>query len=196
MESERGIQNQGFFDSERLPEQNRFDKSNSGSVSARKTSLVRSLRKESRTKQPPPEELEMKLQSSAGSRPGTSISNETLTTSCDYGSSYQSPSFASSSRSPFLLPSNLSSYDVPKKKSSYAFETEHAEEMPHSRSWAGPTQSRNRLNQSSPSAYAFAIHPTQSDASASQSSSRKSRTPLLTPSSSYDNQRRSRVSQV
>ncbi|EYC06517.1 hypothetical protein Y032_0075g936 [Ancylostoma ceylanicum] len=112
------------------------------------------------------------------------------------GSSYQSPSFASSSRSPFLLPSNLSSYDVPKKKSSYAFESEHAEEIPHSRSWAGPSQSRSRANQSSPSAYAFAIHPTQSDASTSQSSSRKSRTPLLTPSSSYDNQRRSRVSQV
>ncbi|EYC06514.1 hypothetical protein Y032_0075g934 [Ancylostoma ceylanicum] len=107
MDSEKGVSNQGFYEPERLSEQTRFgllekqsrgwafcvhsaafycfsDKSNSGSVSARKTSLIRSLRKESKAKQPPVE-FEMKLQSSVGSRPGTSVSNETLTTSCDYG---------------------------------------------------------------------------------------------------------------
>ncbi|EPB73067.1 fibronectin type III domain protein [Ancylostoma ceylanicum] len=59
MDSEKGVSNQGFYEPERLSEQTRFgllekqsrDKSNSGSVSARKTSLIRSLRKESKAKQ-------------------------------------------------------------------------------------------------------------------------------------------------
>ncbi|KAK6756999.1 hypothetical protein RB195_015058 [Necator americanus] len=199
MESEKGIPNQAFYDGEKILEQNRFDKSNSGSISARKggPSLIRSLRKESKTKPvPPPSPAEIDMRLDAGNRVGSSVSNETLTTSCDYGSSYHSPSFASSSRFPFLLPTNTSPYEVPKKKTSYAFESEHAEEMPHSRSWAGPTHCRNRVNQPSSSTYAFTIHPSQSDADSSQSSTQKSRAALLTPSSSYDNPRRSRVSQV
>ncbi|ETN82776.1 hypothetical protein NECAME_07781 [Necator americanus] len=56
MESEKGIPNQAFYDGEKILEQNRFDKSNSGSISARKggPSLIRSLRKESKAKPVPP----------------------------------------------------------------------------------------------------------------------------------------------
>ncbi|VDO36465.1 unnamed protein product [Haemonchus placei] len=95
---------------------------------------MRSMRKDSKTKPTPfalPAEGDSRFQSSvtSGNRADTSVSNDTLTTSYDYGSSYQLPSFASSARSPFLLPSNLSSYDTPKKKSSYLSDNGGAEDM-------------------------------------------------------------------
>ncbi|CAJ0589937.1 unnamed protein product [Cylicocyclus nassatus] len=197
MGSEKGVSNQAFCDVERLSEQNRFDKSSNGNASTRKAmpTLVRSLRKENKAKPSPPPslaDLDARIQSSSATATIPSLSNETLTTSCDYGSSYQSPSFASSSRSPLVLASNLSAYEMP-KKSSLTVESEHADDSPHSRSWAGP-QSRNRVNQSQ--AFAFSIHPSQSDANTPQVTTRKNRTPLPTPSSSYDSRRKSRVSQV
>lgn len=204
MEADRGMYNQGFCDLDRFSEQNRFDKLGSSNASIPKQSLplsMRSMRKESKTKPlplPSPSEIDIRFQlgGSNGNRADSSISNDTFTTSCDYNSSYQLPSFASSSRTPFLLPSNLSSYESPKKKTSLALDNEQAEEMPHSRSWAGPSRNRNRLIQPSSSAYSFASRPGPSDPSSSQGYPRKSRTPAATPSSSYDSKRRSRVSQV
>ncbi|XGW06355.1 hypothetical protein V3C99_016566 [Haemonchus contortus] len=200
LDTDKGIYNQGYNEMERLSEQIRFEKSGNGSAAVRKYSgplTMRSMRKDSKTKPTPfalPAEGDTRFQSSvaSGNRADTSVSNDTLTTSYDYGSSYQLPSFASSARSPFLLPSNLSSYDTPKKKSSYLSDNGGAEDMPHSRSWAGPSQNRHRIMHPSSSAYTFALRPGPNDPSSSQAYPRKSRTPAVTPSSSYDNQRRNR----
>ncbi|KAK5974169.1 hypothetical protein GCK32_017638 [Trichostrongylus colubriformis] len=132
------------------------------------------------------------MSGASGNRAESSISNDTVATSCDYGSSYQLPLFASSARSPFPLPSNLSSYETPNKKLLNVADSERAEDMPHSRSWAGPSHSRYRVMQPSSSGYTFALRQGPNDASSSQVYPRKNRTTTVTPSSSYDNQRRSR----
>ncbi|KAK6032399.1 hypothetical protein OSTOST_01425, partial [Ostertagia ostertagi] len=127
MDADRGIYNQGYNEIERLSEQSRFEKSTNSNTAVRKHSgplSMRSMRKESKTKPTPfslPSEADIRFQLSgaSGNPAENSMSNDTLTTSCDYGSSYQLPSFASSARSPFLLPSNLSSYETPKSPRSF-----------------------------------------------------------------------------
>ncbi|WKY14070.1 hypothetical protein Q1695_004699 [Nippostrongylus brasiliensis] len=203
MEGDRGSCNQDSCEMDTLSEQNRLDKLTNSNISARLPNAplsIRSARKDSRTKVPPlpsvvDADVRFQLNTSSSVRGDTSASNDTLTTSCDYGSSYQQPLFACNSRSPFLLPSILSTRDVPKKKTSLALEAEQPEEMPHSRSWAGPSV-RHRVVQPSSSAYSFALRQNQGDESASLAFSRKSRSSVATPSSSYESKRRSRVSQV
>ncbi|VDL71120.1 unnamed protein product [Nippostrongylus brasiliensis] len=141
MEGDRGSCNQDSCEMDTLSEQNRPDKLTNSNISARLPNAplsIRSARKDSRTKVPPlpsvvDADVRFQLNTSSSVRGDTSASNDTLTTSCDYGSSYQQPLFACNSRSPFLLPSILSTRDVPKKKTSLALEAEQPEEMQLSR---------------------------------------------------------------
>ncbi|KJH51478.1 hypothetical protein DICVIV_02311 [Dictyocaulus viviparus] len=194
MELDRDVSSQRYYDMEDLSE-SRFEKSNSGSIAMRKQSAQATVRSQS------PSEIDISSQfnRSGGQRVENSISTDTLTTVCDL--SGQPPSFANSARSPFLLPSNDFYGNTSVKKSSLVLDHEKVVDMPHSRSWAGPSQRhRGAVQQPSQSSYAFAIRPSQSevisDASSSQPSSLRNQTSTSISSSAYEKQQRNRVSQV
>ncbi|KAJ1357923.1 hypothetical protein KIN20_016195 [Parelaphostrongylus tenuis] len=198
MELERSISHQEYYDAERLSESFRFGKSGSGSYTLRKQSAPLMIRSTMRdiNGRPLSSPCEIDITTQVGRSSGrfveSSISTDTVTTVCE--SSSQPPSFANSSRSEIVVPLNPSYEATFAKKISFASDSEKSEDIPHSRSWAGP--SHRRVIQPSPSSYAFAIRPSQSDRNSSQGSSRKNRPTALLPSSSYEKQQRNRVSQV